>query len=234
MRTHLLQNARPVLVAVILAGWQETSTDPRIQGTGAQSIPTRSIVSPTISKTAGPPLRFQFVITGNFGDVSWSEGPDASGNTLTGNVSVSDSDDPGNLGAVLSYSVVRCDVSGSCSLIEGGFGPIPRSDVISSGGGGLNIKELRLTTNTSTNPDFFITSGVGGPISVEWQKVPGFVFRFKGVSQEQIAESLHVTQHGTSIFYTAKVRGSVVGVAIPAAQAGQIGRNENKEVAIFR
>jgi len=234
MRTHMLQIVSGILIPVVLGGCQETSTDPRTQGTATQSGSVGATISPAISRTAAPPTRFRLVITGNVGDVDWSVGPDASGNVETGFVSLGESDDPLNPGLTfLVYAVSRCDVSGFCSLNESGFGPIPRSDITSTGGG-LNIKELRLSTNTSAsaNPDFFITSGVGGPITVEWQKVPGFLFRFKGVT-EFLSGEVHQNSHGTTVNYMARVRGSVVTVAIPSSQAGHIGRSQLRDMEIF-
>ena len=227
MRSHLAQRVGRLLLPLLLAGCQET-TDPQREAGDEQSADLVPTINAAITSKADSLTHLRFVSEGATANVFWFVGPDASGITLVGSVSISKLIEPATT-ATLSYGVFQCDASGSCTGLEGGSGEIPASDftVVSHG---FNIDELRLSTNTNT-PDFG-RFGEGGPISVEWHKTPGLRVHSTGV-QEERAGGLRIKSHGTQLDHSAAATGSVIGFPIGPSQSALITEGHFRTIEIF-
>ena len=173
--------------------------------------------------------QFHAVFNGSFGSVNWSGGAGDSlggggGANTVGFLTVSQGGSPGHPQVYLNYAVLQCDFSG-CNTIAGGYGAIPSGDF--SGGGA----QMRLSTNTSADPDFFVYAGAGGPVSVQWRADGFSTSRSTGVSDLIYGGFAQHTQ-GTYSSASATATGSVIGFLISAAQSGSIGQNQNVSLNI--
>jgi len=74
MRTRLLHMPKRLLVALLLAGCQETSTDPQAGQTADQMTDGPAIDS---ASSSIPTRTTHFVANGDFAQVAWSEGESA-------------------------------------------------------------------------------------------------------------------------------------------------------------
>ena len=226
MRTHLLQIAGRLLLPLVLVGCQETSTAPQREEAAGQSA-DGATMSPAISARAGGAADSHFVAKGASGGVSWFTEPDASGNVVTGFLQVSRGGTPSNPELFLLYEVSRVDAVGNFTDLEAGAGLIPAGDVQVSG-----PVRLKLTTNTSTDPNFSVSAGAGGLVSVQWDRNPRFQVRFTGHSEVKAG---NLTEHinGTSTTSSATATGNVVGFPITPSQTAQIGSSHNVTIDIF-
>ena len=172
--------------------------------------------------------QFHAITNGSFGSVNWSAGGTDSlgggGGNSFGFLSVSQGGTPGHPQVYLSYVVMQCDFY-SCNPIAGGYGPIQAGDL--SGGG----QQMRLTTNTSADPDFFIFAGAGGTVSVEWKANGFFTTRSTGVTQQTYGSFAQHTQ-GTYSSVSANATGSVIGSSISPNQSASIGQTQNVSITI--
>ena len=172
--------------------------------------------------------QFHAVTNGSFGSLNWTFGASDSlgggGGSGFGFLSVSQGGSPGHPQVYLNYVVMQCDLYG-CNPIAGGYGSIPAGDL--SGGG----SQMRLSTNTSADPDFFVFAGTGGTVSVEWKANGFFTARSTGVS-DQVYGSFAQHLQGTSSFVSATATGSVVGTSISPNQSASIGQNQNVSIYI--
>jgi len=225
MRTHPLEITGCFLFSLLLAGCRETSTDPQGGASADELTGPRRGMSATVSSTTGHSAPFHFVANGPFAQACWFTEPDVLGNSLDGCVMANRSGTTSDPLVFMGFSVERCQTDFGCTFVASGFGPIPPDDLTNG------VQRLKLTTNTSTNPDF---AGTGGLVSVEWEKVPGFELRQSGTSQLRMA-GLIQHFHGTSTRSSARAAGSVVGFSITPSQAGaEMGISHAVEVDIAR
>ncbi len=225
MKAHLLPAAGRLLIALALVRCQEATTHPEGETVAGQSVGVGPTLSPAISGAAGRTIGFHFVAHGDFGSANWTTEPDASGNFIIGNIEVNRGGSGSKAQVSLVYFIDQCDAVFNCSTIEGGVGLIPVGDLLGSG-----VNKLRLSTNTSTDPSFSLFAGVGGPISLEWERIPGFEARFTGISKVGVPGVFSSHSKGTSTFYQAKVTGSVVTLSVPPSQNAAMGTNQNVEM----
>lgn len=170
----------------------------------------------TVSAQGRPDV---FHSNGESGIVYWSDG------NLYGYVQVYSSGNAQNP-EVFLYYVVYNPCCNSESMIEGGYGQIPRSDLTGSGTG-----TLRLNTNTNTNPSFTYFKGSGGVLAIDWQKKSEVVTRFTGNSQTRSSDML-IISNGTSEWSLASAQGSVVGSAIAGVVSADMGMNHNLNITV--
>src|SRR6266487_4481803 len=162
-----------------------------------------------------------------FRGVSWSSGDTLGGGGFSfGNLNVSRGGPTNHPQTFLFYFVEQCDVFFNCTFF-GGSGLIPNTDL--SGGG----KTLRLSTNTTGNPDFFTFAGPTGLISVDW-KANGFFQQRQSGTFEQDFPGSRFLSNGVSTFASANATGSVIGVSISGDNFASIGTNTNVSINIFR
>lgn len=127
---------------------------------------------------------------------------------------------PSNPGVILWYYYTPCGIAcdeGECPPPwEYGYGEIPAGDLTLSKRtvNGRQLSVLKLNTNTSNDPNFFVYAGNGGQITVEWDRTPGIEFVSTGHSVTTIGNFTERV-HGTSTVYSARATGSVVGIELP-------------------
>jgi hypothetical protein len=125
----------------------------------------------------------------------------------------------------LYYGVTECGPWG-CSTVRGGYGTIPNSDF--SG----NANSMRLSTNTTGNPNFFTYAGSTGPIETTWTANGLFEWHSNGTTQ-RIQPGLREQMNGQSDDVSATASGAVVAYPIvAAANSGNISTNHNVSVVI--
>ncbi len=204
---------------------RDSSTAP--QPRAAAPTPSFLTVSDTGGGCGGSGNQCHFVANGNFGGVSWSSGDTLGGGGFSfGNLNVSRGGPTNHPQTFLFYFVEQCDVFFNCTFF-GGSGLIPNTDL--SGGG----KTLRLSTNTTGNPDFFTFAGPTGLISVDW-KANGFFQQRQSGTFEQDFPGSRFLSNGVSTFASANATGSVIGVSISGDNFASIGTNTNVSINIFR
>ncbi len=225
METRLTGLCATLAFAAAFVACRDSSTAP--QNGPAARMPNFSTASDTGGGCGGPGNQCHFVANGDFGNVTWLFGDTLGGGGFTvGNLFVSSGGPTNNPQTFLFYFVERCDVFFNCTFL-GGSGLIPNNDL--SGGG----KTLRLSTNTSGNPNFFTFAGPTGLISVDW-KANGFFQQRQSGTFEQAFPGVTFLSNGVSSSASANATGSVVGVAISLENFSNIGSNHNVTINIFR
>lgn len=214
------------LATIIAACNKDAATAP------GKNTPSQSMAV-VASDTGGGGGSGHFVSNGDFGSVSWftttaattaDTGGGGGGGFVFGSLSVSRGGSVTNPQAFLSYFIEQCDALFFCTFAQG-FGTIPARDL--SGGG----KQLRLSTNTSGNPNFFTFGGPAGSITVDWSANGGFTQRSTGTSDLTFPGfRQHMT--GVSTSASANTSGNVVGVPIPVFSPGNIGTNQSVTIDI--
>lgn len=205
---------------------------------GCSGGPEDTVVprEPTAPAALGPPVFsasaqgatvFKFRSKGAFASVSWED------ENLFGFlfVTLGQSQEGGKPveQAFLSYFIIECD-GNFCDFsdpVEDGFGRIPIEDVSGNG-----RKSFSLHTDTSTNPDFLLFAGSGGPVDVDWTANDLFSGSGHGVSQFQSGDT-KIKSNGSSSFTSATAMGSVVGSSVEASFA-EIGTNHDRNMEIIR
>jgi len=186
------------LLALVVLGCRDVASD---SGSAA-------LQSPSFTVAAAPTTTSHAVSSGATAQVEWF------GSVSDGFLFVADSGQAGRkVNPQLFYFI---EVIDPCCDIDLGSGPIPESDLSGSG-----TQKLALNTNTATNPDFF-TIGPTGQVTVTWNKTSFATSRFVGNSMVSFGNGTKFQTVGTSEFSTGEALGSVVGLAIPPAGAGQI------------
>jgi hypothetical protein len=84
-------------------------------------------------------------------------------------------------------------------------GFIPPGDLVQEG------ETLTLHTNTAANPDFFIFTGPGGPITMSWTQTAGFSAEENRNSRASYLSGLKVRFRETRTTFSALAQGSVFG-----------------------
>jgi len=225
MATRLAGLCATLAFAGAFGACRDSSTAPRPHATAR--TPNFATVSDTGGGCGGPGNQCHFVANGNFGGVSWSSGDTLGGGGFSfGNLNVSRGGATNNPQTFLFYFVEQCDVFFNCTFL-GGSGLIANTDL--SGGG----KTLRLSTNTTGNPNFFTFAGPTGLISVDWQ-ANGFFQQRQSGTLEQDFPGFRFLSTGVSTFASANAAGSVVGVSISRDNFASIGTNTNVTLNIFR
>ena len=224
-------DTRPARLCATLAfawafvGCRDSSTAPRHGAAGR--TPNFATVSDTGGGCGGSANQCHFVSNGSFGAVSWSSGDTLGGGGFSfGNLNVSRGGPTNNPQTFLFYFVEQCDVFFNCSFF-GGSGLIPNTDLSGAG------KTLRLSTNTTGNPNFFTFAGPTGLISVDW-KANGFFRVRQSGTIEQTFPSLRFHSSGVFTSASANATGSVVGLSISPDNFANIGTSTNVTINIFR
>jgi hypothetical protein len=195
----------------------------------AATAPTKTHQGPSMAPIAdavgggGGSDPSHFVSNGDAASVNWFASPD--GGFVFGTLNVSRGGSVTNPQAFLFYFIEQCDAFFSCNFNDG-FGTIPARD-LSSGDG----KQLHLSTNTSSNPNFFTFGGPPGLITVDWAANGAFTGRTTGTS-DQTFSAFRVHTTGISTLVSANTSGSVVGITIPPLSPGQFGANLNVTIDI--
>lgn len=221
--THL--SAAVAFAAALAACNKDASTEPQKN----PSTPSMAVVPGDTGGGGGGgggASQSHFVANGDFGSVNWfTTPPDPSGGFVFGSLNVNRGGSVNNPQVFLSYSVQQCDAFFNCTFI-GGFGTIPTNDL--TGGGN---RQLRLNTNTSTNPNFFTFSGPAGLITVDWSANGGFTERSSGTTDLTFPG---FRQHSNGILTTASANtsGNVIGISIPTFSTGSIGSSQNVMIDI--
>ena len=229
MRPHLLHIAARLLPPLALAGCQETPTDSQDGRTASQTNVSPMMSSSSSAAPAEKPV-VHFVTKGDGASVFWISEPDASGNTIIVQVGIDQLTNPEF--DAFSYSVLRCDVSFNCTELEGGVTATAPAGVLTRHGGGVKIKGLKLSINTSAADFCCRTSGEGGLISVEWVRTPGLESVHTGHSKITIGTITELS-HGTSTIYSATATGTVVGFPIPSSAFAELESENNRFVEVF-
>lgn len=228
MRTQSTFWLAVVTGGVVAAACRESSAAPREVG-----APRFAAASDTGGGGGGK--QFHFVANGNFASVDWGSGDSTGGGGgqltfITGNLQVSRGGPTNNPQTFLFYQVGQtvCDPFFNCTftLLQGGAGTIPNADY--SGGG----KQQRLTTNTATNPNFFVFAGTGGVVSVSWKGNGFFQTTSSGTSTFKSGTFTQRSQ-GNSSSSSATATGAVVGFPIDPNQSSSIGSNHSVTIDIF-
>jgi hypothetical protein len=209
----------------VCSACKDSTTPPAVQAAGPRpSFVTASDTLP--GGGGGPGNQTHFVSNGTSALVIWSSGGDTTGGGggfTSGSLSVSRGGTTNNPQTFLSYFVEQCSQF-SCTFM-GGSGLIPNGDL--SGG----TKQLHLGTNTSGNPNFFTFGGSPGVIMVDWAANGLFTLQTSG-TWEVTFPGFRRHQSGVSTSASAFATGNVVGIAIPPANFGNIGTNENVTIDI--
>jgi len=156
--------------------------------------------------TTSTVTQFHFVANGDLGSVNWFD-PSPAGGFTFGSLSVSRGGPTTNPQTYLSYFVFECDATFSCSVTRDGFGLIPNGDL--SGG----RTSLRLSTNTTGNPNFVTSAGPTGVVSVDWRANGLFTQSSSGTSQLSFPGFTQRSQ-GSSTSASANATGGIVGAPI--------------------
>ena len=174
--------------------------------------------------TTGTATQFHFVANGDLGSVSWFD-PSLAGGFTFGSLSVSRGGPTTNPQTFLSYFVFECDATFSCSVTRDGFGLIPNGDL--SGG----RTSLRLSTNTTGNPNFVTFAGPSGVVSVDWRANGLFTQSSSGTNQISFPGFTQQFQGGSTAA-SANAAGSIVGLAISPNGSATIGTNHQVTIDI--
>ena len=137
-----------------------------------------------------------------------------------GSVSVS----RGTSETLLFYNVTECRPWG-CSTARGGFGTIPNGDFTG------NSSSMRLSTNTTGNPNFFTYAGSTGPLEITWTANGLFESHSNGTT-ERIQPGLREHTSGQSDDISATASGTVVAYPIFTANSGNISTSHNVSIVI--
>jgi hypothetical protein len=172
----------------------------------------------------------RFSANGDYGHVDWFAGdsvPRDSSGVRFGEPRVMGMLDVSRNGqdVFLSYFIQECDAT-RCTFASGS-GIIPSGD-LSRGG-----RDLHLSTNTATNPNFFTFGGLPGVVTVDWEQNGVFEQRTHGTSWVS-SGSVTVRSTGQWSSYSAAVRGTIVGRAILPRAMGNIGSTRNVSIEITR
>lgn len=125
------------------------------------------------------------------------------------------------------YSISSC-----CPFVEheAGVGSIPNTDLQGDAAG---MMILDTDTSAAQNPSFARFAGLGGAISIRWQKNGFFVARSEGSSHFQTGNFL-IHQIGTSDLTSATASGSVIGFSISSSQFSSMNRFHSLTMGIQR
>lgn len=126
----------------------------------------------------------------------------------------------------LSYSVYECP-SWGCVTVRGGYGPIPNEDFTGT------MKSMRLSTNTTGNPDFFTYAGSTGPVSTTWT-ANGLYETHNNGSIREIQPGLTSLRNGQIDAFSAEATGTIVSYNIFPGNSAQISKTRNVTVVITR
>jgi dipeptidyl aminopeptidase/acylaminoacyl peptidase len=171
-----------------------------------------------------PPTQFHFVANGDFASYSWSEF-DPGGNFTFGSISVNRGGPTNAPQTSLNYFVLQCDPSFIVCNTREGFGPIPNGDFSGS------RTSMRLSTNTTGNPNFFTVAGPTGVVSVDWRANGLFTQSSSGTNTFSFPGSTHRSQ-GSFTSASANATGSIIGVPISPNGSGDLGTNHQVTIDI--
>jgi Tol biopolymer transport system component len=195
-----------------IAAWLEVDGFGQTLLTPADRNVPLSMVGTTSTAT-----QFHFVANGDLGSVSWFD-PSPSGGFTFGSLSVGRGGPTTNPQTFLSYFVFECDATFSCSVTRDGFGLIPNGDLR----GGRT--SLRLSTNTTGNPNFVTFAGPTGEVSVDWRANGLFTQSSSGTNQFSFPGFTQRSQ-GSSTSASANATGGIVGAPISPNGSAAIGTN---------
>jgi Tol biopolymer transport system component len=200
-------------------------------GTGVTQLTFNEGISDAVPVWTGgaitsPTTQFHFVANGDFANLSWFEF-DPAGGFILGSLSVSRGGPTNAPQTSLSYFVFQCDQFFTCNTIREGFGLIPNGDLI----GGRT--SLRLSTNTTGNPDFVTVAGPTGVVSVDWRANGLFTQSSTGTGQISFPGSTQRSQ-GSFTSASANATGSIVGVPLSPNASASLGTNHQTNIDITR
>jgi len=210
----------------VFGACKDAPTTPAAQTTGARAS-FATVADSGIGGGGGPGNQSHFVANGDFGFATWFSSDTIGGVSqgfTVGQVSVNRGGAVNNPQAFLFYFIEHCSDAFVCTFL-GGSGQIPAGDV--AGGG----RALRLSTNTSGNPNFFTFAGSPGVIGVDWAANGLFTQRSSGTSEVTFS-GFHQHSSGVSTSASANPSGSVVGMVISGGTSGNIGTNQNVVIDI--
>jgi hypothetical protein len=180
----------------------------------------------TVGAISSPTTQFHFVANGDFASLNWFESDPAGGGTF-GSLSVSRGGPTNAPQTFLSYSVFQCDPFFSCNTIRDGFGLIPNADV------SRGRTSLRLSTNTTGNPNFATFAGPTGLVTADWRANGLFTQSSSGTNQFSFPDFTHRSQ-GSFTSASAGATGSIIGVPISPDGLGGLGTNHQTTIDIAR
>ena len=126
----------------------------------------------------------------------------------------------------LYYGITECRPWG-CITGRSGYGTIPNGDLTGT------TRSMRLSTNTTGNPNFYTYAGSTGLVEVTWTADGLFEYHSNGTTQT-IQPGFRQQTTGQSDDVSATAVGSIVSYGIFPANSGRISSNHNVTITINR